>query len=83
MITKDSHRFGTIEVLRDRARRLAVYEAWEREHPVELDPAAAVAAVDSLYRLLPEEDRRRDDDPEFEGVGTMLDALARLGGGGG
>ncbi len=78
--TKDRSRFGSAEGLRDRAAAMARYEAWDRAHPVLLEPAAAIAAVGSLYRLLPEEARRREDDPEFEGVGKMLDALARLGG---
>lgn len=66
-------------MLRERAAALARYEAWDREHAVHLEPAAAIAAVGSLYRLLPEEARRREDDPRFEGVGRMLDALALLG----
>ena len=80
---KDSSRFGSTERLRKRAEALARYEAWDREHPEPMDPAAAIAAVSSLYRLLPEEARRREADPEFEGVGRMLDALALLGRSGG
>ncbi|NOZ79119.1 MAG: hypothetical protein GXP48_08070 [Acidobacteria bacterium] len=79
MNTKDSSRFGSAARLRKRAEALAAYEAWDRAHPEPMDPAAAVATVASLYRLLPEEARRRKDDPDFEGVGRMLDALALLG----
>jgi len=78
--TKDSSRFGSAAALRARARALARYEAWDREHPEPLEPAQAIAAVAALYRLLPEESRRREDDPELEGVGRMLDALSLLGG---
>jgi len=65
--------------LRERAAALARYEVWDQVHRETLDPAGAIAAVASLYRLLPEAARRREDDPGFEGVGKMLDALALLG----
>ena len=77
--TKDSSRFGSAADLRDRSRCLAGYEAWDREHRVAMEPSAAIAAVASLYRLLPEDARRREEDPEFAGVRVMLDALARIG----
>ncbi len=83
MNTKDSPRFGSAKQLRERAAALARYEAWNREHALYLEPAAAVAAVSFLYDLLPEAARRREDDPRFEGVGKMLDALALLGRSGG
>ncbi|HHQ48451.1 MAG TPA: hypothetical protein ENK19_06150 [Acidobacteria bacterium] len=76
----DSSRFGTPDALRERAAALARYEVWDREHPVELEAAAAVALVGSLYALLPVEARIREDDPEFAGVAQMRRALARLGG---
>lgn len=59
---------------------LGRYEEWNREHPVLMTPTAGVAAVASLYRLLPEEAWHREDDAEFRGVRNLLDALARLGG---
>ncbi len=79
MSTKDSRRIGDAEALHERNRALAAYARWDREHPVAVDPARALAAVAALYRLLPPDARRREDDPEFEGVRRMLDALARLG----
>ena len=79
MNTKDSRYFISAARLRERAAALERYEAWDRAHRDPLEPAAAIAAVGSLYRLFPEAARRREDDPEFEGVGRMLAALARLG----
>jgi len=77
--TKDGDVFVSGASLRERAAALARYEAWDRAHRESLDPAGAIAAVASLYRLLPEPSRTRDDDPEFQGVRRMLDALALLG----
>jgi len=77
--TKDSSSFVSASRLRERAAALARYEAWDQVHRESLDPAGAIAAVASLYRLLPEAARLREEDPKFEGVGKMLDALALLG----
>ena len=80
MKQQDSGRFGTICGLRERAAALAKFDAWDRAHSRPLRPAEAIAAVSSLYRLLPEEARCREDDPRFFGVRQMLDALGMLGG---
>ena len=80
MKQEDRGRFGTIRRLRERAAALGRFEAWDRKHSISLEPAEAIAAISSLYRLLPEEARRREDDPQFSGVQRMLDALSRLGG---
>lgn len=80
MKQEDKGRFGTIHRLRERAVALGRFEAWDRKHSIYLEPADAIAAVSSLYRLLPEEARRREDDPHFSGVQRMLDALSRIGG---
>ncbi len=77
--TIDSQFFGDSEALRQRSESLSTFAEWDRENPVVMDPTRAVAAVASLYRLIPADARRREDDPDFEGVGRMLDALARLG----
>jgi len=77
--TRNSKHFGDSGTLRSRTAALSVFAEWDRENPVVMDPTRAVAAVASLYRLIPPDARRREDDPEFEGVGRMLDALARLG----
>jgi len=52
---------------------------WDQVHRETPDPAGVIAAVASLYRLLPEAARLREEDPDFKGVGRMLDALALLG----
>jgi len=57
---------------------LGRYEAWERDHPSNLDPAAAIRAVSFLYDLLPRDVRCREDDPRFEGIRRMREALAVL-----
>ena len=76
---EDRGRFGTIHGLRDRAAALAKFQAWDREHGMHLEPAMAISAVNSLYRLLPKEARSREEDSRFSGVQRMLDALGRLG----
>ncbi|MEN8162771.1 MAG: hypothetical protein ABFS37_01470 [Acidobacteriota bacterium] len=74
-----SGRFGTMQELRDRALALASFETWDRGHAFSPEPSEAIAAVSSLYRMLSEEARRREDDPNFSGVQLMLGALGRLG----
>jgi hypothetical protein len=63
-------------LLRIRATALARFASWESAHPMQLTPAAAVAAIGTLYELLPPESRRRPVDPS--GVARMHDALRRL-----
>ena len=74
-----SERFGTMQELRDRAFALERFEAWDRGHAFSPKPSEAIAAVSFLYRMLSEEARRREDDPDFSGVQLMLGALGKLG----
>lgn len=72
--------FGTKEEVLARLEGFRRYNEWERAHPVELTPAQALAAISSLYRLMPAEARERCDDPTYRGVQIMNAALARLRG---
>lgn len=74
----DSSAYVSAGAVRERNAALGRYEAWERDHPSNLDPATAIRAVGFLYDLLPREARCRDDDPRFEGVHRMKEALAVL-----
>jgi hypothetical protein len=62
--------------LRIRAQGFTRFAAWESAHPMQLTPAAAIAAIGTLYELLPPESRRRPVDPS--GVLRMHAALRRL-----
>lgn len=63
-------------LLRVRAEALARFATWESSHVMKLTPAAAVAAIGTLYQLLPSESRRRAIDPA--GVACMHEALRHL-----
>jgi hypothetical protein len=63
-------------LLRLRAEGLARFATWESSHVMRLTPAAAIAAIGTLYRLLPPESRRRPVDPA--GVARMHEALRHL-----
>jgi hypothetical protein len=63
-------------LLRLRAEALTRFAAWESSHLMKLTPAAAVAALGTLYQLLPPESRRRAVDPS--GVVRMHEALRQL-----
>jgi hypothetical protein len=63
-------------LLRTRAKALARFSIWESVHPMRLTPAAAIAAIGTLYELLPPESRRRPVDPS--GVTRMHGALRVL-----
>jgi hypothetical protein len=64
--------------LLERAERLRRFNAWEAQHPLKLDGAAAIAAVGALYELIPADFRKRPFDPE--GLCTMRRALSHLKG---
>lgn len=63
-------------LLRVRAEALARFAAWESSHAMRLTPAAAIAAIGTLYQLLPPESRRRPVDPA--GVARMHEAVRHL-----
>ena len=63
-------------LLRLRAEALARFETWEASHVMRLSPAAAIAAIGTLYDLLPAASRRRAVDPA--GVARMHEALRHL-----
>ena len=62
--------------LRARADALARFAEWALLHPATLTPEAAVAAIGSLYELLPAASRQRRIDTA--GVARLHDALRRL-----
>jgi len=64
------------ELLRVRAEGFARFAAWEASHRPRLTPGAALAAIGSLYELLPPESRRRPLDTS--GIARLHDALRRL-----
>ena len=65
-----------IEEYRERFRR---FNEWEAEHPIPERPASRVLAdIDFLVSLLPEEERRRDPDPEKLGIQRLRARLALL-----
>ena len=69
--------FGSLAAkLRVRTEALARFAAWESSHVMRLTPAAAVAAIGTLYQLLPPESRRRAIDTA--GVARMHEALRHL-----
>lgn len=63
-------------LLRVRAEALARFAIWESSHVMRLTPAAAVAAIGTLYQLLPPESRRRAIDTA--GVARMHETLRHL-----
>ena len=63
-------------LLRRRAEALGRFATWESSHLMELTPAAAIAAIGTLYQLLPPDSRRRAVDPA--GVARMHEALRHL-----
>ena len=63
-------------LLRIRAHALARFATWESSHGMRLTPAAAIAAIGTLYQLLPPESRRRSVDPS--GVTRMHERLRHL-----
>lgn len=74
-----SSRFGTQEELARFRARLLRYSCWEEAHPVSLTPEQAIAALGTLYDLLPLEARTANDDPRYEGARKMMPAFAKLG----
>ena len=61
-----------------RAAALRRFNEWEEQHPLELDPEQALAAIGALYDLIPPEARKRAVDTE--GVRKMHAALSSLKG---
>jgi hypothetical protein len=59
---------------RERREALTRFDHWAAEHPMQLTPAAAMAAAGRLYDLIPPESRRRPIDPS--GVIAMHRLLA-------
>ena len=59
-----------------RAERLRRFNAWEARNPAELKPATAIAAIGSLYEMIPAASRKRPFDPE--GLIAMRRALSHL-----
>ena len=53
--------YGT--AFRKRIAQWERFNAWERAHRVELDPATTIARISSLYHLLHADARRREVDP--------------------
>ena len=64
------------DLVRIRAAAFARFAEWEASHPMMLAPAAAVAAVGSIYEMLPPESRQRPVDTT--GVARMHDAFRHL-----
>jgi hypothetical protein len=61
-----------------RAAAFRRFNEWEEQHPLELDPEEALAAIGALYELIPPEARKRAVDTE--GVRKMHAALSCLKG---
>jgi hypothetical protein len=61
-----------------RAAAFRRFNEWEEQHPLELDPKQALAAIGALYNLIPPEARTRAVDTE--GVRKMHAALSSLKG---
>jgi hypothetical protein len=61
-----------------RAAAFRRFNEWEEQHPLELDPEQALAAIGALYDLIPPEARTRAVDTE--GVRKMHAALSSLKG---
>ena len=59
-----------------RAERLRRFNAWEAQHPLELDEGAAIEAIGALYELIPAASRRRPFDSK--GLSAMRQALSYL-----
>jgi len=62
--------------------RLAAFKRfneWEKENPVSMDACEALAAVDAIYELMPDE--IRNSHPDSSGVKTMQFALSHIRGG--
>ncbi|TET22863.1 MAG: hypothetical protein E3J71_04590 [Candidatus Stahlbacteria bacterium] len=66
--------------LLERAAGLKRFAEWETEHPVEMSPAQALAAIGALYDLIPLQARKRDFDSKLKGIIAMRTALAVLKG---
>jgi hypothetical protein len=63
-------------LVRARVEGFVRFAEWEASHPAILTPADAIAAIGTLYQLLPPASRRRSIDAT--GVGRMHDALRHL-----
>jgi hypothetical protein len=61
-----------------RERGLGLFEQWEATQPVPAAPPDVFARIGALYDLLPPEVRRRDPDPQKQGIQAMRAALAVL-----
>ena len=62
-----------------RNRALAAFNRWELGYQGRRQsPEQSIAALGSIYALLPEESRRRTEDPDRRGVRSMHWALSHL-----
>jgi hypothetical protein len=62
-----------------RRRALAAFNRWEAKHPArQQTPEQVIAALGTLYDLLPAESRRRDVDAQCAAVRNMHRALRHL-----
>ena len=76
-MSKEKQRLKSIFERRNLA--LKAFNKWEAEHPrPERDLEQVFASLGTIYDLLPEEARRRNDDPTYLGVQTMRRALRHL-----
>lgn len=73
--------FGSKEAMVARAERWACFNHWERSCPLDRPFEAVLADVEWSRRLLPEQVRGKDSDPEKRGVGVLHRRLAVLGNG--
>ena len=69
-------RIGGKEELERRAIALRRFNDWEARHPIEMAPTEALAAIGTLYELLPPESRLRAFNPS--GLRKMRQALSHL-----
>ncbi|MEX2261703.1 MAG: hypothetical protein WD696_07115 [Bryobacteraceae bacterium] len=64
-----------------RRRQWEEFNLWEAQQPpVEREPAAIIADVGALWKLLPPDVRAQDPDPEKRGVQRLFAACAILNG---
>ena len=72
--------FGTKEEILAQLEAFKRINALDEARPVQLTPQGALAAIASLYRLMPAEARNCQDDPSKRGARTMIETLAKLRG---
>ena len=63
-------------LFRERVQGFARFAQWERLHPAQMTPAAAVSSIGAIYELLPVSSRSRAVDAS--GVARMHAALRYL-----